>query len=939
VHLSPVNSRNHYCFRGILYAMVDQSAAWYAANVGNLLGTQAANAAQAAEMNRNFNSGGPGITAQQDAAREQQIEAIAYSQPRNDQTSASPAFLANQQLYNSQHYATVGSSGTVYNPQYQTGTPIQNPTNAGQIAYNVALSGGTIGSSLASKASPELGGLDLSSMTQRQIDTGNVITTPSRAVSIPSIVSDAAMGPGGTNTLFVPEGGYASRAIPNAKEIVDKQTGELGIYTPMYDPASGALRGYEMTGGAGRNALQSGMFSINESMAPGNRTYQQGDVITPASLALMATTSRLGSEAYGGFSVPLTGALLSPDSKVSTYANPNNFANLVNPQGPNLSRQEAPGASFPWEISKGSPAIQYANQNGLTGEYITGAATRAALPAGIAFTGQISRVVTPAATTNPSDFISRITGIALSDVVGGGARILDAARSARLPSLMAADVATGNTTRSESILIPTPFVSNAPKGSTNTGIINLTQTETKTTSTGNSGESAILSPLLQRLGITPGAGPSAGNEKAVLSPVYDRVAGFINAGRNAIGMGAGVAVGAVKYASPVEEFIQGEGVTGSLFDLTVGGAAAVGIGAGALGAVALERAGLLGLTGPGAVRSAGETAGDILRNTPAFQQLYGNARANIGGVPASLQELWEGRGAPINLPGSATLPKISDVIPGQIMNAPGQGYGIIANLPGQGRGLIADLPGMGRGMIAKTGEAIGQGFGEFNRVIEMPRSFISPEDIVRPFVIGGLAATATEQARALIEDRPIFDLSSSAQTEGKTVTGTRNALATSADYASKVREANAQGIATATPFWWENARAGAYATDRSLANTYNDIASRSIAYNNAFSTVATQTDTDRRTVINTNWDITTGTNTGGGFGYSIGPPSPPPPRIDIKIPTLPGWPSLPAGAAGAMGGGGKRFNRFDIRFRYGQGLGSLDFTGKGKASFRLPFKF
>jgi hypothetical protein len=128
-------------------------------------------------------------------------------------------------------------------------------------------------------------------------------------------------------------------------------------------------RTLNLVGGGGRAALQSGMFSREESMAPAGRTYEQWEIgkIGVPSQKYMDTHSRLGAEAYGGFSTELSGKLLTPNTQMSTYANPLNLANLVNPQGANMSKSEAPGINIPGGIGVDSPQVQYADERGLNG--------------------------------------------------------------------------------------------------------------------------------------------------------------------------------------------------------------------------------------------------------------------------------------------------------------------------------------------------------------------------------------------------------------------------------------------------------------------------------------------------------------------------------------------------------------------------------------------
>jgi hypothetical protein len=209
--------------------------------------------------------------------------------------------------------------------------------------------------------------------------SGSLDTQPSRASipihdlssRTPSVVfadTNAGYTPG--TDIFMTSGGYQPIRIRDSKIVVGENTGEFGVYQPTYDPNTGKMRRtLNLVGGGGRAALQSGMFSREESMAPAGRTYEQWEIgkIGVPSQKYMDTHSRLGAEAYGGFSTELSGKLLTPNTQMSTYANPLNLANLVNPQGANMSKSEAPGINIPWGIGVDSPQVQYADERGLNG--------------------------------------------------------------------------------------------------------------------------------------------------------------------------------------------------------------------------------------------------------------------------------------------------------------------------------------------------------------------------------------------------------------------------------------------------------------------------------------------------------------------------------------------------------------------------------------------
>jgi hypothetical protein len=96
----------------------------------------------------------PPKSAAQDAADEYAKHQAAFSQPRNDLDFAhSSNYDAIVAQYNAQKYYSVGSSGLTYQP---TGGPkiptIENPQNAAQIAYNVAVGGGNLGREVIEKS-------------------------------------------------------------------------------------------------------------------------------------------------------------------------------------------------------------------------------------------------------------------------------------------------------------------------------------------------------------------------------------------------------------------------------------------------------------------------------------------------------------------------------------------------------------------------------------------------------------------------------------------------------------------------------------------------------------------------------------------------------------------------------------------------------------------
>lgn len=187
------------------------------------------------------------------------------------------------------------------------------------------------------------------------IDSGiHTIQTRQPASKIPTTQE---ISEGGTVDLYTPYGDYAQIRVEDVKLLIDPTTGELAAY----QKASGHSI-YNLASGAGRNALQSGAFTIEEAQTPYVIEQWARNATRPSGEGL----SRLGAEAYGGYVMPLDERTIqSTGATYSTYSNLFNLANLVNPQGVNLSKREAPGAKIPWSVSEGSPAIQMMNETGI----------------------------------------------------------------------------------------------------------------------------------------------------------------------------------------------------------------------------------------------------------------------------------------------------------------------------------------------------------------------------------------------------------------------------------------------------------------------------------------------------------------------------------------------------------------------------------------------
>ena len=258
-------------------------------------------------------------------------------------------------------------------PQALAGVPTQNPygsNNAAAIIWQNQHYGGAYANPVSES---------LASVAAREGYTGTVQTVSGRSTVPTPDITYAASQP--TNVLassldgnyvnsYAPLGNYAQVEIPNSKLVVS-EAGEVGIYGQQY--VGGQLSRYlTLQSSGGRNALQSGAFSINGPIT--TRVYGQSDLakFVPASSNDIATKSRLGAEAYGGYAMqPLDSRTIeSTGAKLSTYSNRNDLANLVSPEAVNLGKSELPGAKIPWTVKAESPTIQYADQYGLTGKNI-----------------------------------------------------------------------------------------------------------------------------------------------------------------------------------------------------------------------------------------------------------------------------------------------------------------------------------------------------------------------------------------------------------------------------------------------------------------------------------------------------------------------------------------------------------------------------------------
>ena len=234
--------------------------------------------------------------------------------------------------------------------------------SAADIAREIEASGGTVGASLAAKAIAQgynpgyVQTIDRATVPMRDLSSGM------GSVIFSSVPSSEQTGVGrNTVNAYVPYGNYAQTELENVK-IGYSKPGEVGFYQQPYGHST-----YNLVSSGGRNALQSGMFTINEPETP--LVYTQESAGTkfakianiPEALKIIANPeyySRGGAEVYGGYVKPLTGATVeSSGAKLSTYYNQNNLANLVNPEDVNKNKSELPGANIPWSVPSSAPAI------------------------------------------------------------------------------------------------------------------------------------------------------------------------------------------------------------------------------------------------------------------------------------------------------------------------------------------------------------------------------------------------------------------------------------------------------------------------------------------------------------------------------------------------------------------------------------------------------
>ena len=250
----------------------------------------------------------------------------------------------------------------MYHPEYkETENVYYDTSTAAGIAAMIAGKGGYVNPGVADIAKSEgyAGPINLPTYVSDgrvSIDTG-MHTEPVRDLSSGINQPTTYIGPGQIATIYVPYGTYAQTEIQNAKIGVGRTTGELAIYQ---QPTGHSM--FNLVGGAGRNALQSGMFTVGEAETPYViKQYETGTAVLPSGKGM----SRLGSEPYGGYVVPLDNRTMTVSNQLSSYANSANLANYVDAQGPNKSKTEAPNANAPYALSSNAPAIQYMNEKGM----------------------------------------------------------------------------------------------------------------------------------------------------------------------------------------------------------------------------------------------------------------------------------------------------------------------------------------------------------------------------------------------------------------------------------------------------------------------------------------------------------------------------------------------------------------------------------------------
>jgi hypothetical protein len=278
----------------------------------------------------------------------------------------SAAFTTTTGEYARQQARTIGSEGITQQREVSAANPFQANTAAG-IAWDVQrITGGSgmlTSSLLAEAASP----VDkFGQQKSYYIPYGASVvegrsTVPTRDLSSGMLTGqqlNVAL-PGKTVTTYMPYGEYSQIEMKGTKLLMGYDTGELGVYQKPYGHSY-----FMLSGGGGRAALQSGMFTIEKPETP---YVVSQEAVGKYNLPSGEGLSRLGAEAYGGFVRTLsTENTLVPNDAISRYQGEGGNINLANfvrqiPAG----KAEVPGAKIPWSIEPSAPAVSYMDEKGM----------------------------------------------------------------------------------------------------------------------------------------------------------------------------------------------------------------------------------------------------------------------------------------------------------------------------------------------------------------------------------------------------------------------------------------------------------------------------------------------------------------------------------------------------------------------------------------------
>jgi len=771
------------------------------------------------------------------------------------------------------------------------------------------------------------------------VETG-ISTVPLRDLSLAKSMTPVLASTAAKNLTTVDFGIGAGQGIKirDAQIVGEYNTGEFGIYQKSY--SGGKERMYlSLIGGGGRNALQSGAFAYGDtSLSPASKTYEQWNAgkIVPLSASYFEKYSGRGSEVYGGKSGILLNAdrtVESTGAKLSTYPDAYNLATFANPQGVNMPKSANAGLNLPMSKTAGESAITILNY-GARGNVLEVKDT-----SGNAVKNQPAAQLVSTTPVLPTPFVSSvpITGnkpasvidVTKSIIGAGAARAGEAitnnvlVQSAKpvIPSVSKAYETLSSKFVEGTIFAPkaTPISTESTRTAISGGnatissldkwinenmnkidTTNKTQVEefNKNVGTYNlmSKQNPVVTSTETTKATTSKEVATGVGETSFLSGLYSRVPSGVgeNSWLAALLSGKQIPTSNENILAPKT------GTAGLMAGITTmpGGGVATTLERYGL---PIAAAGVAALVGQSAVSSNYD-----LSSQPGIQKT---------------QELWEGAGKTIQLPPASTFPKITDVIPTVVYNAPGKGYEEIVKLPGEGYQIIAGLPGVGRELIAKTEGAISLPFGGGASIIQMPKSTISPSDVITP-VSGYSDITNGMVGTAITSDRALYDLS--VDVAGKSITKTEEAVRSASDYSTKLADTAATGISVATPYWWtraanlektsEKTSEGAATAD---ATQYGNIALNRITTKNIVTTIpATSTD-----IITRDYTITKPTTqTTPRTTYdTFDIPGKGTPQYDIKRGRL-SWPGGSGGSGGEKRGGSYRFiNVFNVGF----GVGNL----------------